>query len=47
MVHHAVRAGDADERALTLEVLGAIRRAGADLIIGYHESRVAEEGWLV
>ena len=46
MVHHAVRAGDADERAMTLEILGAIRRAGAELIVTYHASRVAAEGWL-
>ena len=46
MVHHSVRAGDADERALTLEILGAIHRAGADLIVTYHASRVAAEGWL-
>jgi porphobilinogen synthase len=46
MVQHSVRAGDADEQALTTEVLGAIHRAGADLIVTYHASRVAAEGWL-
>lgn len=46
MVQLAVREGFADERAMVLEILGGIRRAGADLIITYHASRVAAEGWL-
>ncbi len=46
MVRLAAREGLADERNMTLEVLGAIRRAGADLIITYHASRAAAEGWL-
>ena len=46
MVQLAVREGLADERAMVLEILGGIRRAGADLIITYHASRVAAEGWL-
>ncbi|MGH2776853.1 MAG: porphobilinogen synthase [Actinomycetota bacterium] len=33
-----------DERQATLEVLGSIRRAGADLIITYHAKKAAE--WL-
>ncbi|MGB0685669.1 MAG: hypothetical protein ACPGQD_05740 [Planctomycetota bacterium] len=28
------------------EVLGGIHRAGADLIVTYHASRAAAEGWL-
>ncbi|RMH02366.1 MAG: porphobilinogen synthase [Planctomycetota bacterium] len=46
MVKTAAREGLADERAMTLEVLGAIRRAGADLIITYHAAQAAAEGWL-
>jgi porphobilinogen synthase len=46
MVQLAVREGLADERAMVLEILGGIRRAGADLIITYHAGRAAAEGWL-
>ena len=46
MVQLAVREGLADERAMVLETPGSMRRAGADLIITYHASRVAAEGWL-
>ena len=46
MVQLAVREGLADERAMVLESLGGMRRAGADLIITYHASRAAAEGWL-
>ena len=46
MVQLAVREGIAEERAMVLEVLGGIRGAGADLIITYHASRAAAEGWL-
>lgn len=46
MVQLAVKAGLAEERAMVLEVLGSMRRAGADLIITYHASRIAEEKWL-
>jgi len=46
MVKLAAREGLADERAMTLEVLGAIRRAGADCIITYHASQLAAEKWL-
>jgi porphobilinogen synthase len=33
-----------DERAVTLEILTGIKRAGADLIISYHAADVAR--WL-
>ncbi|MBC8404458.1 MAG: porphobilinogen synthase [Planctomycetes bacterium] len=46
MVKMAAREGLAEERAMTLEVLGAIRRAGADCIITYHASQIAAAGWL-
>jgi porphobilinogen synthase len=46
MVKMASREGLADERAMTLEVLGAIHRAGAQCIISYHASQIAREGWL-
>jgi len=46
MVQLAVREGLADERAMVSEVLGGIHRAGADLIITYHASRIAAAGWL-
>jgi porphobilinogen synthase len=40
------KAGLADERAMVLENLGAIRRAGADLILTYHARDAAREGWI-
>ena len=46
MVKLAAREGLADERGLILENLTAIRRAGADVIITYHASQAASEGWL-
>jgi porphobilinogen synthase len=46
MVQLAVREGLADEEAMVREVLGGIHRAGADLIVTYHASRAAAEGWL-
>ncbi len=46
LVKAAAREGLADERALTLETLGAIHRAGADCIITYHASDLARQGWL-
>ena len=46
MVKVAAREGLADERAMTLEVLGAINRAGADCIITYHASHLAAQKWL-
>ncbi|MFK5956154.1 MAG: porphobilinogen synthase [Planctomycetota bacterium] len=46
MVQLAVKAGLADERSMVLEVLGSMRRAGSDLIVTYHASRIAQEKWL-
>ena len=44
MVKAAAERGWLDERAATLEVLTAIRRAGADLILTYHARDAAD--WL-
>ena len=44
MVKLAASAKIADEKQLTLEILTAIKRAGADIIISYHAAQVAE--WL-
>ena len=44
MVKAAAAAGYVDERAVVLESLTAIRRAGADIVISYHAKEVA--GWL-
>jgi len=44
MVKAAVQNGWLDERKTTLEVLTAIRRAGADLILSYHAKDAAD--WL-
>jgi porphobilinogen synthase len=44
MVKAAGAAGYVDERAVVLEALTAIRRAGADIVITYHAKDVA--GWL-
>src|SRR5215211_1793901 len=44
MVKAAGAAGYIDERAVVLETLTAIRRAGADIVITYHAKEVA--GWL-
>ncbi|MFN2389566.1 MAG: porphobilinogen synthase [Actinomycetota bacterium] len=44
MVMAAAARGWLDERSGTLEVLGSIRRAGADLIATYHAKKAAE--WL-
>jgi porphobilinogen synthase len=44
MVKAAARNGWLDERKVVLEILTAIRRAGADLIITYHAPQVAR--WL-
>jgi porphobilinogen synthase len=44
MVKAAAAAGHIDERAVVLETLTGIRRAGADLIITYHAREAAE--WL-
>ena len=45
MVKAAAERGWIDGRAVTLEVLTAIRRAGADLILTYHAKEAAD--WLV
>ena len=44
LVKLGVEKGLFDEKALTLEILTAIKRAGADLIITYHAVDIAE--WL-
>ena len=44
MLKAAAREGWIDEKAATLEVLTAIKRAGADMIITYHAKEAAE--WL-
>ncbi len=44
MVKGAAKQGWIDEKPLTLELLTAIRRAGADIIISYHAKEVAQ--WL-
>jgi porphobilinogen synthase len=44
MVKAAAAAGHVDERAVVLETLTAIRRAGADIVISYHAKDAAE--WL-
>jgi porphobilinogen synthase len=44
MVKAAASAGYVDERAVVLETLTAIRRAGADIVITYHAKEVG--GWL-
>ena len=44
MVKAAAREGWLDERATVLEILTAIKRAGADLILTYHAKEAAE--WL-
>lgn len=44
MVKAAARNGWIDEKGVTLEILIAIRRAGADMIITYHAKEVAK--WL-
>jgi porphobilinogen synthase len=44
MVKAAATAGYLDERQVTLEILTAIKRAGADIIITYHAKEAAR--WL-
>ncbi len=46
MVKLAAREGLADERAIVLENLTAIARAGADILITYHARDVLENRWL-
>jgi len=44
MVKAAAERGWIDERRITLEILGSIRRAGADMILTYHAREAAQ--WL-
>jgi porphobilinogen synthase len=44
MVKLAGREGIADEKRLVMEVVGAIKRAGADIVVSYHAPQIAE--WL-
>ena len=44
MVKAAAAAGAFDERAIVLETLGSIRRAGASIVLTYHAKDVAR--WL-
>jgi porphobilinogen synthase len=46
MVKAAAAAGYADERAIVLENLLSMRRAGADLIITYHGRDALRKGWI-
>jgi porphobilinogen synthase len=44
MVKAAAKMGWVDEKRVIFEILGSIKRAGADIIITYHAKQVAE--WL-
>jgi len=44
MIKHAAAAGAIDERRVVRETLGAIKRAGADLIFSYFALDLAEQG---
>jgi porphobilinogen synthase len=44
MVKAAAKQGWMDEKRATLEILTAIKRAGADIILSYHAKEVAR--WL-
>lgn len=46
MVKALVAKGMADERLMAIENLTAIRRAGAQLIVTYFATELAEKGWL-
>jgi porphobilinogen synthase len=46
MIKNAAAAGLIDERMITREILTAIRRAGADLIITYAAVEAVTKGWL-
>ena len=46
MVKASAAAGYCDERAIVMENLLAMRRAGADLIITYHGRDAMREGWI-
>jgi porphobilinogen synthase len=45
MVKFAAAAGAIDERRVVRETLGALKRAGADLILSYFARDVVIEGW--
>lgn len=45
MVKSIVEKGLAEERALVIENLTAIRRAGAQLVVTYHATDIAQKGW--
>ncbi len=47
MIKFAAQAGAIDERNVVLESLGAIKRAGADLIFSYFALDLAEQNLLV
>ncbi len=46
MVKQLAKHGMADEKKLVIENLTAIRRAGAQLVITYYASEIAEKGWI-
>jgi porphobilinogen synthase len=46
MVKAAAKLGYVDEAMLTREILTAIFRAGADMVISYHTRDVFREGWI-
>ncbi len=45
MVKAAAKLGMGDEERLTVEILGSIFRAGADMIITYHARDILKNGW--
>jgi porphobilinogen synthase len=45
-VKAAAERGWADERLVAMENLGAMRRAGADILITYHAREALAGGWL-
>lgn len=45
MIKFAALAGALDEAGMVRETLGAIKRAGADLIISYFARDIAKQGW--
>jgi porphobilinogen synthase len=46
MVKAAAQKGWVDEKALVPEILGAMARAGADLVISYHAREACQKGWI-
>ncbi|CAK8738765.1 Delta-aminolevulinic acid dehydratase [Sodalis praecaptivus] len=45
MIKFAAAAGAIDERQIVRETLGAIKRAGADIILSYFAMDIAEQGF--